>query len=513
MQTTIQDGQAKGTTDPGSSPVVVFDDSTAAQTDSVFDNLINQATQCLVTADPTVYNTYTNGAITWLSVPNPGQFTYQVTDQFGADCTVIIPYDIALSGVGNFTQFVQLENTLTQVDIDQADQILDNKIFELLGGTDTKQAKIEKFFQDYASLKPPTVPEWDYSLENYYTSQNQDDYANQYNVEYQSAPEAGYIPRINNKLDGAQLTSNLNKTRTLQWLRDDLNKYLLDVDAQNVDFVDERPEYEEISNGYLKIRNLNQAIIVRNEESADVGLEKEVTTDLGTGPSYLYQGFTITMWVKFLDKVSSGTLFNYGNPTRTESPLGFTLDTIILNGGDSAGGSTWSGLATTYDLDYFSENENARFLRLTVFDKDAKLRSSHKGLKNNAVTSIFPRNYNVATPGIIPTLGDSAVDSEAYEGQFLSYTNVPINFDEWYFIVATFDPAIDENNSYSYTGTLCPDSTGASGTCSVYDEWWDGNIANDGINYTHRSGYGTQAKIEIISKSDLLRARGFKSSS
>jgi len=512
VQTIIQGGQATGTIDPGTAPVVVFDNDTAAQTDSVFDNFMTQAAQCLVTVNPEIYNSYPQGAITWVNVPNPGQFTYTVSDQFSAECTVIVPYDTAISGVGNFTQFVSLENTLTQVDVDQADQILDNTIYELLGATDTKQAKIEKFFQDYANLKPPELPGWDYNLENYLTTDQQVEYGNIYNVEYQSTPEAGYIPRINNRLDGTPQTSNLNKTRTLQWLRDDLNRYLLDVDAQNVEFVDDRPEYQEISNGYLKIRNLNQAIIVRNEESDDVGLEKEVTTALGTGPSYLYQGFTVTMWVKFLDKVSSGTLFNYGNPTRAESPKGFTLDTVILNGNDPAGSSTWGDLATTYDLDYFSENESARFLRLTVFDKDQKLRSSHRSLKNNAVSTTFPRNYGNSTPGIIPELGETNTIDAAYEGQFLSYTNVPIDFDEWYFIVATFDPAIDENNSYTKTGDLCPDSGGSAGTCDIYNDWWGGNINETITGYTHRSGFGTQAKVEIISKSDLLRARGFKSS-
>ena len=34
-------------------------------------------------------------------------------------------------------------------------------------------------------------------------------------------------------------------------------------------------------------------------------------------------GFTITMWVRFLDKASTGTLFNFGNPTRSQNPFGF----------------------------------------------------------------------------------------------------------------------------------------------------------------------------------------------
>ena len=35
------------------------------------------------------------------------------------------------------------------------------------------------------------------------------------------------------------------------------------------------------------------------------------------------------MWVRFLDKKSEGTLFNFGNPTRETNPLGFKLDTLV----------------------------------------------------------------------------------------------------------------------------------------------------------------------------------------
>ena len=59
--------------------------------------------------------------------------------------------------------------------------------------------------------------------------------------------------------------------------------------------------------------------------------------------SFLKTGFTITMWVRFLDKISEGTLFNFGNPTRETNPLGFKLDTIVYN-------------------------EEQRFVRLLVYD-------------------------------------------------------------------------------------------------------------------------------------------------
>ena len=36
------------------------------------------------------------------------------------------------------------------------------------------------------------------------------------------------------------------------------------------------------------------------------------------------------------------------------------------------------------------------------------------------------------------------------------------------------------------------------------------NIGLNGL-YTHYSGYGAKCKVEIISRNELLRARGFKS--
>ncbi len=45
---------------------------------------------------------------------------------------------------------------------------------------------------------------------------------------------------------------------------------------------------------------------------------------------HLTDGFTITMWVKFLDKVNSGTLFNFGNPLRENNPMGFMLETFVV---------------------------------------------------------------------------------------------------------------------------------------------------------------------------------------
>ena len=49
---------------------------------------------------------------------------------------------------------------------------------------------------------------------------------------------------------------------------------------------------------------------------------------------YLQNGFTIAMWVKFLDKTDGGTLFNFGAPMREENPFGFMLETFVINKND-----------------------------------------------------------------------------------------------------------------------------------------------------------------------------------
>ena len=83
----------------------------------------------------------------------------------------------------------------------------------------------------------------------------------------------------------------------------------------------------------------------------------------------------------------------------------------------------------------------------------------------------------------------------------MTNTRVPINYSEWYFICATFNPNIQEDSSHS-----------DSGIYDVYkndSDFWRGNVFPGGT-FTHHSTYGAISKVEIISKTDLLRARGFE---
>jgi len=115
----------------------------------------------------------------------------------------------------------------------------------------------------------------------------------------------------------------------------------------------------------------------------------------------------------------------------------------------------------------------------------------------------------------VPDFGDTD------EEKLLTYTRVPIDFEEWFFIVATYDPSYYEpvggtadnftnlNNYPTYGSGLAVNHTRTP-------EYWNGNIKasadNDIVDthYTAKSLHGNRCKVEIISKSDLIRARGFR---
>ena len=214
-------------------------------------------------------------------------------------------------------------------------------------------------------------------------------------------------------------------------------------------------------------------------------------------------GLTITMWVRCLDRTSRGTLFNFGNPLRGNDPKGFRLETYVLGKDEeieSVTGTTWGSLAVN-NTDIFANGiKYERFIRLVVYDHistpdgDKNLYDSHLGLTG------LPRSNN-SVPEFGIGSGNETDYSKGYEIGLLNHTRVPIDFTEWYFIVATYNPLIKDDDSE------------LNGTFAAVPEYWLGHINGgtaDTPTYIHDSGYGTKCKVEIISKSDLLRARGYK---
>ena len=396
------------------------------------------------------------------------------------------------------SQLIPLSNDKTLIDDTKAKEVLDTTIYELLPGIQTRQERVDRLFTEFNALLAPNPPSFDTDgvpgVDNGWDVGETEgplsnDYSDLYDIS-KLGPNAGYITRIIRHATG------VNTTKSLEALRNQINPYLVDRD-EIIDPVeaDERIDYADIAEGYIKFRGLNQSIIVRAETNELTGLE-----------DYQTDGFTISMWVRFIDKKSNGTLFNFGNPLGNGSTYGFMLETFALGEDDCLDESCSNTFGQTYSSLY-TDTSHVRFIRLVVND-NGTIYNSHVG----SVSA--PRM--VGTPHVFNEMigaGDSYLIPQA-----LTYTRVPTDRNEWYFIVANYNPTITETTiDGSCTGTApsCT-GTGCNPNCIPIqndpDYWrWNVTPADDAVGtYINNSGLGAKCKVEIISKSDLLRARGYK---
>jgi len=339
----------------------------------------------------------------------------------------------------------------TKINPEKAREVLDTTIFELLPYQRTRQDDVDKFFQDFNNLigAAPLFDDID------------DDGAGEFipdggaadsgsRISEGDTPSA-FITRLDDQ------ANNLNQGKTLESMRNRLNTYLGDVDNVVQEIPDQRPEYENKSSGFLKIRKPNQAIILRNPND-ELEFQKEVTVNNNVGPSFLMEGFTITMWVRFVGKTGGGTLFNFGNPTSVESPYGFRLDTF-----------------THQDAGNYE-----RFLRLVVYDSFTPItHDSHFGTSDN------------------PKIDTVPTDIELNAGYRYNYVQIPTDdLNEWFFICATYNPVVP--------------TVAAIYAEFVHDkQFWLNHKDSDGALVAN-SELGNRCKVEVISRSDLLLARGYK---
>ena len=347
----------------------------------------------------------------------------------------------------SYTETIPIDTSFESINDSTATQLLDTNIYELLSDQENNLDRILAFFQEYQFLKG-TYPSFididgDGQGDDFADNNAAIAYRSSHDINSSTLPE-GSIPRLNEdvSLTGYSELQDDVFPKTLEALRNDLNLFLRDIDYI-ADTADTRPIYEDRSSGYLKIRNMNQAIIIRNEEGNDIGLE-----------DWESDGFTITMWVKFLDKVNDGTLFNYGNPFRTDNPKGFSLETFIGSG-------------------------EKRYVKLTVRETSG-ITGADRTIDSHVGTSGHDKvNLSTATPD----------DSQ--------YTEIPVDLNEWYFIVATYDTTKDDTLAQNMLNN---------------EDYWMGNCVDNQTcaSLSHTSVYGNKCKVEIISKSDLLLARGFK---
>ena len=458
----------------------------------------------------------------------------------------------------NVLNLSQLTSPITgnRIDKTKAREVLDSEVFELLPPRVTRQDQIDKFFQDFQNLigGQPSFEDVD------------DDGAGE---QLTSDPASRISQNPNDpsamitRTDGD--ANAVNEGKTLESMRNTLNTYLGDVDNVVEEPFDERPEYVNKSTGFLKLRKLNQAIIIRSNTDINL-LEKESTGKVAqnahrtslldrTGPSWMVDGFTITMWVRFTDSTTDGTLFTYGNPFLLNEPA-FRLETLVRQPGDVYLISTTSG-DTTYPEQTFIKPY--RIARLVVWD------TNHSAQEPKLYESSFPRNYTRGYVSIDPVdggvgryssgrprvyksdtsarsdyglgvnniFGQTALEVYNDNRAFCNYTHIPTDdLNEWFFICATYNPRIIEdyctysdtedtifNKVVSHTNVNYPvadNNTSGLATRQVTHFWlnqldFDPNIVypNTGIT-VGQSNFGNRCKVEVISRSDLLRARGFK---
>ena len=483
-----------------------------------------------------------------LFITNNGSNGYNITlDEAGNDDLTSYPlsdvlfnqiYDSdgvrQITNALNVSQFIPISRVSSIVDVEKAEEFLDTNIFELLPTGDTRQARLIRFFEELNALLPPEPgdggqPPFDFpdGDDNDFVDRAADGtwisaslFDQNTSISYAQDNDDGNIDEEDAFIHRLKSTANsINSSRTIQDIYNRILPYLTDILEDPAELIDDRPEYENQSSGYLKFRNLNQGIIIRNTNQDFVqGLDPN-------NPTYLSTGFTITMWVRFFDKVSEGTLFNFGNPLRENNPLGFSLETYVINADDipspsgftadgGNGGKTWGQIfrdggddgTITYEngvtdvgQGFFSESNTERFVRLIVREQNddgtvGKLRDSHLG------APWMMRYPNTPQLGFNHSPND---DDFSHHFGLMKNTRIPEDFNEWYFICATYNPNVNEE--YGFTNN----QIGNYSDVRFEPNFWLNHIDVNG-QFTNFSQLGNRCKVEIISRSDLLRAQGFK---
>ena len=330
----------------------------------------------------------------------------------------------------NLSQLIKPIQLRQDLNTEKANEVLDTNIFELLPSQPSRQDEIDRFFIDFNDLigpKPGFIDVDGDGVGEQPVNYEQDE---SIRISADEPTPTAFIARLDSQVED---DSN-NQNKTLESMRNKLNTYLGDVDNVIEDMEDQRPLYENVSEGFLKIRKPNQAIILRSPDDGQLEFQKEVDglvyisskgfTEV-TGPSYLVDGFTITMWVRFLSKTSEGTLFNYGNPLYSEGSGGFRLDTKV----------------NTYN------DETYRYFRLSVYDNIEEINNITDGDMSIRNSKIRDNHHGYTGSG--PNLG--RVEQRTISNQHVAihnaFPNIPTDdLDEWYFICATYNPNINEKN-------------------------------------------------------------------
>ena len=453
LQTTIRDGKKQsGRTED--EPLVFYkkDRNTLENRKDVVGDRFEQMCQYIFTQQIIDLENYFQIIIDELP-PENNQDVFQYVMRLNHD-GVVFDINVARKVGNEFSDILNLSQLTkpkfgNKIDVDKAREILDTNIFELLPNQTTRQDQVNNFFTEFDDLIGPTPVFQDIDGDGVGEDIQNKEQDEQSRISFENQPNA-FITRLDEQAEG----SSINQGKTIESMRNRLNTYLGDVDNIIETLEDDRPEYQNISNGFLKIRKPNQAIIIRAPGNDLLEFQKINSNGIA---SYLGDGFTITMGVRFVSKTSEGTLFNFGNPLE-ENGSGFRLETRTNI--DGAG-------------------NYKRWIRLAVREGGGVLRDNHWGVDERA------RRIDGQS---------SPIDFYGEEVIHQLYPNIPTeDLNEWYFICATYNPSVVEEGSDQ----------------RFNKQYWLNHV-NGNNEIVAYSGLGAKCKVETISRSDLLRARGFK---
>ncbi len=155
--------------------------------------------------------------------------------------------------------------------------------------------------------------------------------------------------------------------------------------------------------------------------------------------------------------------------------------------------------AWTHGDQLFKSTDVERFVRLQVREFGDFKTGNDDGLRDSGLgypgVRKFPNN-----PADLDEI-DTGEFRGSDERRLINYTHIPEDFNEWYFICATYNPRIDEEASVQ--GTIY-------NNYKTNPDFWLNHINPNTDEFEANSGYGNKCKVEIISRTDLLRARGFR---
>ena len=398
------------------------------------------------------------------------------SDSSHIDLEIATKVGDTFTDVLNLGQLTKIK-TSTRIDPVKAREVLDTNIFELLPNQSTRQQTINNFFNQFNELigQRPAFDDVDDDGVGESPSNYQEDMESR--ISFNSDNRNAFITRLDEQAAG----DSQNQGKTLESMRNKLNTYLGDVDNVITTLQDRRPEYENVSEGFLKIRQPNQAIILR---APDDGLLEFQKND-----SYLVDGFTITMWVRFVNKTSEGTLFNFGNPLESDG-VGFRLDTKVNE----------------------FEGKSYRYLRLMVRDKDGYFFDNHWGV--SGMSRFDHRSFGGNANTVHGAYGfrDDGSAIAYYPQIHQAFPQISTdNLNEWFFICATYNPNVLERNRATVDN---PDITYNNQFPYLSNkEYWLNHVDYESGGIVAFSGEGARCKVETISRSELLNARGYRGSS